>query len=260
MPGAAVSAKPPYQRPQSEAMLGRDGLPSRPPEALQSATHRHPSLKAAFTLVEMLVVIGIISVLLGLLYGPLERARKSSRYTITHSELKQIQVAFEQYYSYYHTWPTNVFATSPVICGDVDGGSDGGFIIDRAIADALQGIRRNNDAVFDNINPDGIPFIEFPRFNRDGDPVNSFRTTRTDEQATESDPRCYVVVFDTTGNRQITVPADPLAPGATSTNIVANIAVWTVVPGFRRTTGTTAAPEPATEMRLGSWEPFNLQR
>ena len=35
LPGEAVSAKPPYQSPSSESLLGRDGLPSRPPEALQ---------------------------------------------------------------------------------------------------------------------------------------------------------------------------------------------------------------------------------
>ena len=269
MPEAAVSAKPPYQSPQSEAMLGRDGLPSRPPEALQSATHRYPSLKAAFTLVEMLVVIGIISVLLGLLYGPLERARKASRYTITYSELKQIQAAFEQYYSYYHTWPTNTSAAVKVFCSEDGGGQDIGFIIDRKIADALQGARlktppnRNNEDVFNSMNPDGIPFIEFSRFTDDkerNDPVNPFRTEKTDAMSRREDPRCYVVVFDTTGNRQINVPEDSLASGAPSTNIVANVAVWTLVPGFRRTTGTQSAPESAPEIRLGSWDSFNLQR
>jgi len=213
-----------------------------------------------FTLLEMLVVIGILSVLLALLYGTLERTRKFSRYTITYSELKQIEAAFEQYYAYYSTWPTNgipqLFPSE-----DANGnGMDWGFIITKDIADALRGVASKAFADEYNPNPDRIPFMEFPRINSDGDPVNPFRTVRTDQQA--NDPRCYVVLFDTSGDRQITVPTDPLAPSSTSTTVVANVAVWTVIPGIRSTQGDagTQAPRLAEDMRLGSWDKFDLQR
>jgi len=210
---------------------------------------------------EILVVIGILSVLLGLLYGTLERTRKFSRYTITYNELKQIEAAFEQYYSYYSTWPTN--GVIPLEYSTDEAGMDYGFIITKDIAYALQGtltgaFAGNNP----NPNPDRIPFIEFQSSrppNRDGAPVNPFRTTQTDT-GTE-DPRVYKVLFDTSGNRQITVPPDPLAPDSTVTTIVANVAVWTVIPGFRKAEGTgNSPPEFPKEMRLGSWDKFDLQR
>jgi len=212
-----------------------------------------------FTLLEMLVVIGILAVLLGMLYGALERTRKFSRYTITFNELKQIQAAFEQYYAYYHTWPTNG-VTQMFDMADGDGGLDKGFMITRDIARALQGVATTAFTDDNNPNPDRIPFMEFPRFNGNGDPVNPFRATRSENPNENS--RCYVVLFDTSGNRQLTIEPDPLVPDATSTTIVANVAVWTVIPGFRTATGSGAAAQTqaATEMRLGSWEPFDLRR
>jgi len=218
---------------------------------------------SGFTLLEMLVVIGILAVLLGLLYGTLERTRKFSRYTITYNELKQIQAAFEQYYAYYSTWPTNGVTTLLPPAQDANGnGVDVGYIITKDIADALRGIVTGTFAGDNtpNPNPDRIPFMEFPRFNRDGAPVNPFRTVRTDEQA--NDPRCYVVYFDTSGNRQITVPADDLAPSSTSTTIVANVAVWTIIPGIRSSEGGSEneTPRPVEDRRLGSWDVFDLGR
>jgi prepilin-type N-terminal cleavage/methylation domain-containing protein len=229
------------------------------PACAKRFIHRPESLcspKRGFTLLEMLVVIGIIAVLLGMLYSALERTRKFSRYTITYNELKQIQAAFEQYYSFYHTWPTNGI-TTPLPSED---GEDVGFIITRDIALAMQGATSPLFTDENTPNPDKIPFMEFPRFNGDGDPVNPFRTTRTDQQ--QNDPRCYVVLFDTSGNRQIAVPPDNLSPSATSTTIVANVAIWTVVPGFRTSTGSGegAQAQPTGEMRLGSWDKFDLSR
>ena len=244
MSRAAVSAKPPYHSPRPDALLAR-GMPAG-----------HPCLKTGFTLIEMLIVIGILSVLLGLLYGALERARKFSRYTIAYQEVKQLQAAFEQYYAHYNTWPVATNSITLVSSGD---GQDVGFLITREIADALQGVsKEGNTTVFDSVNPDGIPFIEFQRFNRNGDPINPFKAN---SEADES--RCFWVFFDTSGNRQINIPQDPLLPSATSTTIVANVAIWTVIPGFRTATGgagSAADAQPTVDRRLGSWDSFDLQR
>jgi len=210
------------------------------------------SKKRGFTILELLIVLGILSILLGLLYGAFERARKTSRYAITYSELKQLQVAFEQYYAHYHTWPTN---NIPNLIQSADG-EDWGFVITEEIARALQGVVMNNNAVFEAINPDGVPFIEFPRFNRDGDPVNPFKSNMPDDQS-----RLFRVLFDTSGNRQINVPAETLAPGSEATNIVANVVVWTVIPGFRVSMGGAGStPQLAPDMRLGTWDTFDLQQ
>ena len=220
----------------------------------RSFNGRMPSLhfKRGFTILEMLVVLGVLAMLLGLLYGAFERARKTSRYAITYWELKQIQAAFEQYYAHYNIWPTN--GISNLI--QSDDGEDWGFIITEEIAFALQGVVRNNNAVFEGINPDGIPFIEFPRFNRDGFPVNPFKASTPEDQS-----RLYRVLFDTSGNRQIFVPGEPLAPGSLSTNIIANVAVWTIVPSLRTSKGgVDATPDVLTDMRIGTWDSLDMQR
>src|SRR5690349_1399985 len=51
----------------------------------------------AFTLVELLVVIGVIAVLIGLLLPSLSKARKSSERTRCLSNLHQISVAYQLY-------------------------------------------------------------------------------------------------------------------------------------------------------------------
>jgi prepilin-type N-terminal cleavage/methylation domain-containing protein/prepilin-type processing-associated H-X9-DG protein len=53
--------------------------------------------RRAFTLIELLVVIAIIALLMGILMGPLGRARKQARATICLSSLKQIGMAATLY-------------------------------------------------------------------------------------------------------------------------------------------------------------------
>lgn len=55
--------------------------------------------KKAFTLLEMLVVIGIISILVSIGFSSYSTAQKKSRDAKRKNDLKSIQNAFEQYYS-----------------------------------------------------------------------------------------------------------------------------------------------------------------
>ncbi|MBI2051944.1 type II secretion system protein [Candidatus Roizmanbacteria bacterium] len=57
------------------------------------------SLKKAFTLLEMLVVIGIIAVLVGLGTVSFTTAQKKARDAKRKGDLSSVQKAFEQYYS-----------------------------------------------------------------------------------------------------------------------------------------------------------------
>src|SRR6195952_628239 len=66
------------------------------PSILESFMRRR-RLKEGFTLVELLVVIGIISVMIGILLPALGRAREASRRAECLSNLRQVGVAFRFY-------------------------------------------------------------------------------------------------------------------------------------------------------------------
>ena len=198
---------------------------------------------------EMLIVISIISVLLSLLYGALERAQKFSRRAMTYTELKNIQTAFQQYYSHYSLWPDTTEATKSLTSEE-----DQGFIIDQTMARVLQGVRDNNPTQMDELNPACIPFIEFARYSRySKNPVNPFKTLNT--VATDT-TRSYRVLFDTNGDRQITIPGnDPDAGHVEEQIVIASVVVWTMVPATR-TTDEQGNQQVVTDVILGSWDSF----
>lgn len=240
------------QRHATHGILGRAILwrPLPPLAHLQSPIAN----LSGFTLIEMLIVISIISVLLGLLYGALERAQKFSRRTITFSELKSIESSFKQYHAHYHTWPTNAVALNPIKSGE-----DQGFVIDNTIAKLLQGLRDNNaSAEAIQFNPEAVPFMEFSRYSPvTRYPVNPFKS----EKNTADDiSRCYWVLFDSNGDRSITIPIDAQnAPGTTSpTNIIASVAVWTVIPATRQTDNSGQA-EKVGDVIFGCWDSFSVK-
>jgi len=208
----------------------------------------------------MLIVLGILSILLGLLYGSLERTRKFSRYTIAYNELKQIQAAFEQYYAHYGVWPTATNNPSISTFFTSENGDDEGFVITSEAAKALQGVNDGKSSdLFFNLNPDGIPFIEFTRYEAGPDgrdiPVNPFKASSAGDET-----KRFKVLFDTNGDRQIAIPIDPDAPDSTNVTVIASVAVWTIVPGARTGRTETDSQRPATNIRLGSWDTFDLKR
>ncbi len=77
---------------------------------------------AAFTLVELLVVVAIIGVLAGLLLPAINNARESARRMQCTSNLRQIILATHTYESSFKSFPANFSG-----CGDVNGGSGSGF-------------------------------------------------------------------------------------------------------------------------------------
>ena len=201
----------------------------------------------AFTLIEMIIVIAIISALLGLLYGPLERAQKFSRRTITYSELKTIEAAFKQYKAHYHAWPEGLVSSPPL----QDSNGDKGFIIDERIAYLLQGVVTQTEA--DQFNPEMIPFLELSRRSpTTRAPVNPFKPVKNTQ--TE---RVYKVLFDTNGDRQITITdADT---GYSTNGIIADVAVWTVIPAIRQV-DESGSPRNAGDVVFGSWDSFSITK
>lgn len=74
-----------------------------------------PSEKNAFTLIEILVVITIISILSGILYASFGTAREDARNKSMRTELKEVQLALELYKAQYGRYPAA--PTSPTSGG-----------------------------------------------------------------------------------------------------------------------------------------------
>jgi prepilin-type N-terminal cleavage/methylation domain-containing protein/prepilin-type processing-associated H-X9-DG protein len=81
--------------------------------------------KHAFTLVELLVVIGIIAVLIGILLPALNRARKSARQVQCLSNMKQITTAMVMWSGEHHGWMVGR-AGGAIGYTDPDGAPNGG--------------------------------------------------------------------------------------------------------------------------------------
>lgn len=74
-------------------------------------------MKKAFTLLEMLIVLGIIAVILSVLTVSFSTAQKKSRDAKRKSDLKSLQSALEQYYSTCgYVYPTSL-PSDGISCG-----------------------------------------------------------------------------------------------------------------------------------------------
>jgi len=208
--------------------------------------------RRAFTLIEMLIVISIISVLLGLLYGSLERARKFSRRAVAYTEVKNIEAGLKQYYAHYHDWPPTAFFNAATPLAPAPSGGDNGFIIDASAAKMLQGTITDGDlASVKEANPDRIPFIEFARMNSQSVPINPFRLS-----SGAAETRQYKVLFDLNNDSQLQI-SDSTVPSF-QTNVFKTVAVWTVIPGTP-VSGQNNGSQTAVDEVLGSWDTFNAK-
>ena len=61
-------------------------------------------LQSGFTLIELMVVIAIIGILSSVVMSSLDDARASARDSVRRTELRQVQIAMENYYNKYGTY------------------------------------------------------------------------------------------------------------------------------------------------------------
>src|SRR5512133_3397557 len=85
---------------RSGQVLSTGGRANRPPVGTVRG-----SASRGFTLVELLVVIGIIVILIGLLIPAVGYVRTAARVSSTQSLLVQLQGACEQYYQDFRAYP-----------------------------------------------------------------------------------------------------------------------------------------------------------
>ena len=76
-----------------------------PKRYAQARERRTGGLQAAFTLVELLVVISIIALLLGIIVPSYFSIRENAKYTKAKVAVKNLETAFKAYLDHYRTWP-----------------------------------------------------------------------------------------------------------------------------------------------------------
>jgi prepilin-type N-terminal cleavage/methylation domain-containing protein/prepilin-type processing-associated H-X9-DG protein len=108
--------------------------------------------RRAFTLVELLVVIGIIAVLISILLPALSRTREVARRTACLSNLRQLDLGYRMYCQANNGWNVNYFFNSNSLIDNFWGG-----LIARYIG-------TKNHALNSNVNPDSnvIPLLLCP--------------------------------------------------------------------------------------------------
>ena len=179
----------------------------------RGSSMRRPHSKAAFSLLELLIVMSIITFISGLILTGIHASSDFSKRATARHETRTIELGWKQYYAHYQRWPS----------GLPDEEADGTIQISREVVDLLQGTLTPGEdspegegespveSSLLELNPDRLRFVEFQRYDDDGDPINPF----------ERDDCYFYVRFDDDFDNWIELP-DPL------TNRVArSVIVWT---------------------------------
>lgn len=185
--------------------------------------------RAGFNILELLIVMAIVAFLSGLILTAIHASSGfASRATARH-ETRTIELGWKQYYAHYQRWPEGLLPDA-----------DGAICITNDVVAMLQGTLERPDApaegetaptsLFDQ-NPDRLRFVEFQRYDEDGNPVNPF----------ERDDCYFYVRFDDDFDNWIDLPGD----GEQTNRIARSVIVWTRNPRPKK-----SDPESAV---IGSW-------
>jgi prepilin-type N-terminal cleavage/methylation domain-containing protein len=197
----------------------------KPPRGFSPGYHQPSTTnqpRAAFTLIELLMVVMIIAVLFSIILSAIRTVERHTLQTVTQAEIKTIETAWKQYFAHYQMWPTNSMPDN---------------LLGEDLAKVLRG-----DVDARDQNPDQAIFMEFTRFaDHEGKqiPVNAWG-----ESGRHKPEDCaYYVMFDDDGDNVLEVTP---GTGYTVTNLFRSVAVWSFNPAQTET-------DSAKPKLLGSW-------
>jgi len=196
--------------------------------------------RAAFTLIELLGVIGIIAVLLGIVLSAIETVHRYSRKAVAQVEVRTIEDAWKRYFDHYNRWPTNTSGIASYLGELSSEGVYDTYRIDASVGNALEG-RTEDDEDARRINPEGVHFMEFSRYGMMADdrrtPVNPWyrglKLAPGDSNAADAHSKFfYYVRLDVNANNRTSLNGIemPARLKAGEDAVSRSVIVWTVNP------------------------------
>ncbi len=206
---------------------------------LVDRTHRRGGESAAFTLIELFVVMAVVGILLGLAFPAFTSVQNSARKTQAKNDLVQIVTAVNAFYTEYGKYP--ITGTS-----DTTFGPGGTPSTNQTLINPLRGL--------DTLNPRQIVFLSPPEVKDSSSPRGGVVTkTGASTLGQFFDPwgTNYVIRIDGDYDNQLPNPYNA-DTGAGSGSIRQGVIAWSL--GNNKTGGTGAKSSTAANDDVISWQ------
>ena len=148
---------------------------------------------SGFTLVELLVVIGIIAILASLLLPAMNAAMKRADIARAKNDMASIVSAIKAYYGEYGIWPTP----------DTNGNQDHTFVGKEGGATGNPRFQSQIISILKTNNLRKIVFLEVPRDSVEGTDRNGVSYVASDDFFLDPWENPYIIVMDTDFDNQI---------------------------------------------------------
>ncbi len=182
---------------------------------LVERTHRRGGESAAFTLIELFVVMAVVGILLGLAFPAFNSVQNSARKTQAKNDLVQIVTAVNAFYTEYGKYPTAAISDATAKVGGGTSNLSGALFNDlRGLTTTLGNTRQ-------------VVFISPPEAKDQTNPRNGIATAATNRQLYDPWGKPYFISMDWNYDNQIPNPytADT---GAGSDTIRQGVIAWSL--------------------------------